>query len=335
MLIDVMPTHSISAKTAIITGITGQIGSYLCSFLLQKGYYIYGMTRRETPKTISNNIKYIRTDYTNIDELLVTIDPDEIYHLAAETDATVSMNEPADTFAVNSNLVSIICETIKHHNLRGKIFLANSVEIFKGLKGSRVIKETSLEFYPKNPYGVAKLSAYWMGRSYRENHGLFIVNGIISNCESTLRRDTYVTKKVINAAKNYNPERPLSIGSLDSMCDWIHANDVAEAAWMTLQADVADDYLCCSGKNHSVRQLIELVYGNMNLAVKWEGVGFEEQGVIKTTGVVSVKVDPSLYRKYNSNEQELTYDNSKLRRLGWRMKYDLAGIINSMIDSER
>lgn len=319
---------------ALITGINGQIAYYLYKILLNKNYEIYGLCRT-LPTKILPKINYLLCDLSDVAKLkdiIIKYNFDEIYNLAAQTDAVLSLKDPEETLWLNGNVVMAICETIKGSGTCGsiKLFQANSVEIYKGLHISS-IDESMLSFYPKNPYAIGKLAAYWTVKYYRDELKCFCCSGIIFNTESPLRNERYVTKKIVNTLKN---KTLLKVGNVDSRKDWIHAYDVAFAAWLILQQEIADDYVIGLGETHSVKEFITLAYSHLNITIEWIGDGIELKGINKDNNELLVTIDAQFFRSYESNTAPLNGNNNKLRSIGWSPKYKLNDIIVDLFTEE-
>lgn len=272
--------------------------------------------------------------------------PDEIYNLAAQADAVTSISEPEDTLLVNANSVMTICEVIRSLSTTKqiKLFQANSSEIFKGLtlKGTDnekalIIDETKLEFYPKNPYAIAKLTAYWSVRNYREYHKLFLCNGIIFNAESPRRNPKFVVNKIARTirAMKTNDQIQLIIGDLEAQRDWIHAYDVAMAAWTVLQQNDSDDYMISLNSHHTVRDTIQQACNITDIDITWKGdkQTMNEFGINAKTGQVLVTIDPKLFRPYELKTIPLVGNNTKLKSTGWSPKYSWSDMITEMVTS--
>lgn len=339
-----------SKKVALIIGINGQIGSYLYEILREKGYKIYGIIRH-IPSKVLPDVTYLMCDLEDSSILkkhILNIRPNEIYNMAAQSDAVISIEQPEYTMAVNCNVVIALCEVVKELGgiISCKLFQASSMELYKGLD-KEVIDEDTLEFYPKNPYAIAKLAAYWIVRHYREQYGCYINNGIISNAESPRRDIKFVTRKILASVKEIikDPKFIMKIGNLDAQRDWIHAYDVAMAAWLMLQQDKPGDYIIGLGTNHSVRYFIERSFLKVGIKVKWirnsdsrkelwEGIPntVDEIAVDALTGRVLVIVDPTLFRIYETKAQTICGNNNKLKSIGWVPKYSLDDIITDIVN---
>jgi len=297
----------------------------LKEILLLKGYKVYGILRKNIK---IKNVKTFECDMNNIKKLkkiILKINPDEIYNLAAQADATISIKNPEESFFTNSNIVLAICETIKNTNI--KLFQANSSEIFKGIEKSE-ITEDLLTFYPKNPYAIAKLSAYWMIRWYREYYNLYVCNGIIFNTESPRRNKKFVINKIISKIKH---NKILKIGNLNMKKDWIHAYDVAHAAWLSLQQKQSDDYIISLNNLHSVREVIEYTFKYIHKDIQWVDQDLNEIGKGSSNELL-VKVDSRFFRKYEEKNTYLVGNNTKLKNIGWIPLYSWEKIIEEIFE---
>lgn len=340
-------------------GINGQIGSYLYEILHNKNYRIYGIVRT-IPQNKLPGVTYLKCDLSDqegLKQIIISVHPDEIYNMAAQTDALISISQPEETMWVNTNIVVTLCEMARQYGF--KLFQSGSIEIYKGLNLT-TIDENTLSFYPKNPYAISKLASHWMVRYYREQHGCYMVNGIIFNAESPRRKETYVTRKItLFVRKIFNltgdpqgldkienltgspqaldkilndPDYVLTLGNLDAERDWIHASDVAMAAWMSLQHNVPQDYIIGLGTNHSVRTFIEKSFAYVGITIIWKGKFINEIGIDDKTGRILVRIDPSLFRQYETKTVPLHGDNTQLKSIGWVPKYTLDDIIHELID---
>lgn len=333
-----------SLKKALIIGINGQIGSYLCDILHTKNYCIYGVVRC-LPADKLSYVTYFECDINDITKLKTVISsivPDEIYNMAAQSDAVRSVLEPESTLWTNANVVVALCEIIRkiknESNRCIKLFQAGSVEIFRGLNiGEERIDESVLTFYPKNPYAIAKLTAYWMIRYYREQHQCYMCNGIIFNAESPRRSEKFVTRKIASGVKQAlkDPNYILTIGNLDAQRDWIHAYDVAMAAWLILQQGTPDDFMIGLGSNHSVRTFVEKSFAQVNIKIIWTGArgSTNELGYDYDTGRVLITIDPAFFREYETKTTPLLGNVNKLRSIGWRPVHSLDTIITELLNA--
>lgn len=300
---------------------------------------VYGLTR-STPIHPIQGVIYVKCDISDIGtfkDIICELCPDEIYHFAAQTVATISVKEPEKTLWVNGNVVMAICEAILSTDKPIKLFIANSSELFKG-RSTRRVNESDLDFYPKNPYGIGKLAAYWISRYYREHFGLHICSGIIFNAESPKRKPSYVTSKIVKEVVNIAKTRKgkLSVGNIDSWRDWIHAYDVANAAKVILSQDRPSDYIISLNEVHSVRYLIEQTFLLVNIDITWVGErsSLAEIGINRETGETVVEINKDFFRSYETSPNILKGDSSKLLSIGWEPQYTtVIDIMRDMINS--
>ncbi|MHB1407217.1 MAG: GDP-mannose 4,6-dehydratase [Desulfitobacteriaceae bacterium] len=337
-------------KTALITGITGQDGSYLTEFLLDKGYQVHGMIRRastfntkridhlfENPE-IGGKTLFLHhgdlTDSSNINRLIEKIRPDEIYNLGAQSHVQVSFEVPEYTAETDAIGTLRILDAIKESGLICKYYQASTSELFGGMPGTAPQSEKT-PFYPRSPYAAAKLYAYWVTVNYREAYDLFACNGILFNHESPRRGETFVTRKITRAVANFvgGKQDKLSLGNLAAKRDWGYAGDYVEGMWMMLQAEKPQDYVLATGETHTVCEFVEMAFKKVGIEVKWKGRGVEEKGYHGVTGQLLVDVNPRYFRP---TEVELLWgDPSKAEReLGWRRKVDFDGLVNMMMESD-
>ena len=340
-------------KIALITGITGQDGSYLAEFLLKKGYVVHGLKRRsssfntqridhlyEDPHT-SDNRFFLHygdlTDSTNIIKIIKKTKPDEIYNLGAQSHVAVSFESPEYTANCDALGALRILEAVKLLGLQNhtKIYQASTSELY-GLAQETPQKETT-PFYPRSPYGVAKLYAYWIIINYREAYGIFACNGILFNHESPRRGDTIVTRKITMAltAIDMKIQECLFIGNLDSKRDWGHASDYVELQWRMLQQDEPDDYVISTGRQESVRRFIELCAKKLGWGgIAWEGIGLEEVGRRIDTNEIVVRVDQQYFRP--TEVDSLLGDSTKAKnKLGWEPSITLENLVSEMIENDQ
>lgn len=335
-------------KKALITGVTGQDGSYLAEFLLEKGYEVHGLLRRssvfnrERLKNIyvdelnchKNFYLYYgdMTDSSSIINLLSTIKPDEVYNLAAQSHVHVSFEIPE--YTTNSDALGVlrILETIKTLGMKStKFYQASSSELY-GLVQETPQKETT-PFYPRSPYAVAKLYGYWIVVNYREAYNMFACNGIFFNHESERRSDRFVSKKITKgvAAIKLGLIDKLHMGNLNAKRDWGYAKDYVEAMWLMLQQDKPEDFVIATGETHSVREFVELAFKRIGIDIIWKGEGIDERGINKKNGKVLVEIEPLYFRPLDVDF--LLGDNSKARaRLGWEPKIKFEKLVNLMVD---
>mgnify|MGYP001338184136 CR=1 FL=1 len=338
-------------KKALIFGITGQDGSYLAEFLLEKKYLVHGVKRRSSsintfridhiyqePHSKSRNF-FLHygdiTDSTSVSKIIEKIRPDEIYNLAAQSHVAVSFEVPEYTANADALGALRILEAIKFHKLekKTKFYQAGTSEMYGKVQESPQNEKTN--FYPLSPYGVAKLYAHWITKNYREAYNIFGSNGILFNHESPRRGETFVTKKIIRALVRIKmgKQKKLFLGNLDSKRDWGHARDYVEAMWKILQQKKPDDYVIATGKQLSIRQFINLVTKKLNLKIIWRGKGLNEKGIEVKTKKDIILVDKNYIRPLDVNT--LLGNASKARRkLSWKPKTNINQLIEEMISEE-
>jgi NDP-4-keto-2,6-dideoxyhexose 3-C-methyltransferase len=299
---------------ALITGITGQIGHYLVNLLYSKGYQIYGTTRG----IVGKSDKYTLLE-GDIGDIITVLNPVEIYHLAAETDSLNSINYPLETINSNGVLTAKICERLP---INCKLFVANSTELFKGSQ-AKIISEDTMEnyMYPRTPYSIGKNMSYWAARYYREQNSKFICSGILTNTESKLRRSCYVTKKIINGIKN---KEVLTLENLNIYRDWIHASDVANAAWLILNQETPKDYIISTGKLTSLKEFINMTLNKMGIVYEWGG------DICTSNGEVII-INKNEVRSYELNNGDCVFNNDLLKSINWVQQFELEDIIIDMI----
>ena len=329
-------------KKALITGITGQDGSYLAKLLLEKGYEVHGIIRRSS----SINTKRIDhifdnenlhlhygdvTDSLSLMNVLKKHEPDEIYNLAAQSHVKVSFETPEYTAMVDGLGTLKILESVRLLNLekKTKIYQASTSEMF-GLVQETPQKETT-PFYPRSPYGVAKLYAYWIVKNYRESYNIFACSGILFNHESPRRGHTFVTKKIVDGLEAVSAGRKecLYLGNMNAMRDWGHAKDYVRAMHLMLQQDTPEDFVIATGEQYSVREFVEHCAPYFGLQILWEGDGINEVGINKLTGKVIVRIDEKYFRP--TEVETLLGDASKAKRiLGWEPEYSFDDLVEDM-----
>jgi GDPmannose 4,6-dehydratase len=327
---------------AFITGVTGQDGSYLAEFLLERGYEVHSIVRRASVFTtlrINHILEHPNfktyygdlTDSSNLHMLLSKIQPDEVYNLGAQSHVAVSFEVPEYTAEVNAVGTIRLLDAIKDLGIKPKFYQASTSELFGGLPHTAPQSELT-PFYPKSPYGAAKLYAYWVTVNYRESYDLFACNGILFNHESPRRGETFVTKKITKAvAKIFQGKQDkLALGNLDAKRDWGYAKDYVECMWLMLQHERPDDYVIASGETYTVRQFTEWAFEEIGIKIRWEGSGINEKGIDTNSGQVRVFVDPRYFRPA---EVELLWgDSSKaFSQLGWRPKKSIRDLIKMMV----
>jgi GDPmannose 4,6-dehydratase len=340
-----------SQKTALITGITGQDGSYLAELLLAKGYVVHGLVRRSSSSntariqhllTVGSDTDGLlslhhgdMTDATVLTRLVEETKPDEIYNLAAQSHVAVSFDSADYTANVDALGTLRLIEAIRTAGLvrTCRFYQASTSELY-GLVQETPQRETT-PFHPRSPYAVAKLYAYWIVRNYREAHGLHGSNGILFNHESPRRGETFVTRKITLAVGRIarGLQQKLQLGNLDASRDWGHARDFVEGMHLILQQDKPDDYVLATGETHTVREFVELAFGHIGRKIKWSGQGDMEKGLDAKTGEVLVEVDPKFYRP--AEVQFLLGDPSKAKReLGWTPKTSFATLVEEMVKAD-
>ena len=329
-------------KKAFITGVTGQDGSYLAELLLEKGYEIHAILRRSsvfTTQRIEHILEHERmftyhgdlTDSSNIHRLLMNIKPDEVYNLGAQSHVSVSFEVPEYTADVVGLGTIRILDAVRDLGPDCKYYQASTSELFGGIPGTEPQSETT-PFYPKSPYGAAKLYAYWVTVNYRESYDLFACNGILFNHESPRRGETFVTKKITTAIARIHQGRQniLTLGNMDAKRDWGHAKDFVYAQWLMLQQDKPQDYVIATGETHTVREFVELSFKEIGVDIEWQGVGVNEQGVDSKTDKVLVKVDEKYFRP--AEVELLLGDPSKAEKeLGWQRQISFQELVSGMV----
>lgn len=335
-------------KTALISGITGQDGAYLASFLLNKGYEVHGIKRRSSLFNTARiddlyedlHEKDARfflhygdlTDASNLIRIIQQVRPDEIYNLAAQSHVKVSFETPE--YTANSDALGTLrlLEAIRILGLEKhtRFYQASTSELFG--KVQETPQRETTPFYPRSPYAAAKLYAYWITVNYREAYGIFASNGILFNHESELRGETFVTRKITRAAARIalGLQEKTWLGNLDAKRDWGHAEDYVEAMWRILQHDVPEDFVVATGETHSVREFADLAFREAGLELEWHGTGLEEKGVEARTGRVLVEVDPRYFRP--TEVDLLLGDPSKTERLlGWKRRVTFEDLVRRMV----
>lgn len=338
-------------KIALITGITGQDGSYLAEFLLEKGYEVHGIKRRASSFN-TDRIDHLyqdphepdvkmalhygdMTDATNLIRIIQEVQPDEIYNLAAQSHVQVSFETPE--YTANSDALGAlrILEAVRILGLEKKtrIYQASTSEMFGNVH--EVPQKETTPFYPRSPYGAAKVYAYWIVVNYREAYGLHASNGILFNHESPVRGETFVTRKITRALARIKEgmQECLYIGNLESRRDWGHAKDYVEAMWLMLQQDEPDDYVIACGEQHSVREFIETAGRELSMDIEWQGSGIDEIGIDRSTGKQIVAIDSRYFRP--TEVETLLGDPSKAKKqLGWAAKTTFAELVKEMVAAD-
>lgn len=336
-------------KKALITGITGQDGSYLAEFLLEKGYEVHGLIRRASTFNTERidhlyrdpHLQHTKlflhygdlSDSSNISRLLQKVQPDEIYHLGAQSHVRVSFDMPEYTGDVTGLGTLRLLDAIRDAGIRTKFYQASSSEMF-GLVQEVPQKETT-PFYPRSPYGVAKVYAYWITVNYRESYGLFACNGILFNHESPRRGETFVTRKITRGLTRIfcGIEEKLYLGNLDAKRDWGYAKDYVEGMWLMLQQDAPEDYVLSTNETHTVREFIEESCRILGMELIWQGEGVAEKGVDRKTGKVIIEIDEKYFRP--TEVDLLIGDNTKAKdKLGWEPKTKFKELVKIMVEAD-
>jgi len=333
-------------KCGIITGATGQDGSYLTDLLLEKGYTVFCMVRRTTYKLEDSNLKGVidkikvfdadvldQPSVLNVFVQASKFDEIEVYNLAAQSDVGVSFKCPSMTIETNFIGTLNILETIKQLNLtkKCKLYHASTSEMFG--KVQAVPQTETTPFYPRSPYGVSKVGAHWLVKNYRESYNIFACCGILFNHESPRRGDKFVTQKVVKGLQRVlnNRQDKVTMGNLDSLRDWGHAKDYVQGMWLMLQQSEADDYIIATGEQHSVREFIECVAKEHSKDIVWEGSGVSEVG--KIDGKVVVDVAEEFYRPCEVDS--LVGDPSKMKGIGWKQQNSFEDLVKDMVQSSK
>lgn len=337
-------------KKALITGITGQDGSYLTELLLSKEYEVHGIIRRassfntgridhlfENP-AVGNKTLFLHhgdmTDSSNLNRLIEKIHPDEIYNLAAQSHVQVSFEVPEYSAEVDGIGTLRLLDAIKESGIRTKFYQASTSELFGGMPGTEPQNEKT-PFYPRSPYSAAKLYAYWVTVNYREAYGLFACNGILFNHESPRRGETFVTRKITRAvaAIKAGKQDKLYLGNLDAKRDWGFAGDYVVGMWLMLQKEKPDDYVLATGETHTVREFAELAFKEAEIEIVWQGTGIDEKGMDAHTGKVLVEINPRYFRP--TEVELLLGDPTKAEsELGWQRKVGFKELVSMMVKAD-
>jgi len=339
------------SKTALITGITGQDGAYLAEFLLAKGYNVHGVKRRASSfntdridhlyqdpheKNVRFKLHYgDLTDSTNLIRIIQEVQPDEIYNLAAQSHVAVSFETPE--YTANSDAVGTlrVLEAIRILGLdkKTRFYQASTSEMFG--KVQEIPQRETTPFYPRSPYGAAKVYAYWITVNYREAYGLYACNGILFNHESPLRGETFVSRKITRALTRIHVglQETLHLGNLDSRRDWGHARDYVRAQWLMLQQPTPDDFVIATGQQHSVRDFVAAAGARLGMRIEWKGSGVDEEGIDKKTGRTLVRVDPRYFRP--TEVETLLGDPTKAKeKLGWAAEVTFEQLVTEMVAAD-
>ena len=336
-------------KKALITGITGQDGSYLTELLLEKGYEVHGVIRRHS-MPCTQRIDHLLsdgqydgglflhhgdlTDSSHAHTLIREIQPDEVYNLAAQSHVAVSFEVPEYTAEATGIGTIRLLEAVRQSKPDARFYQASTSELFGGIPDTAPQSETT-PFYPKSPYGAAKLYSFWITKNYRESYDMFAVNGILFNHESPRRGETFVTRKITLAVARIHAgkQEKLSLGNLDAKRDWGFAGDYVEGMWRILQHEVPDDYVLATNETHTVREFAELAFREIGVEIEWRGEGVEEKGYDAKSGRLLVDVDPRYFRPA---EVELLWGNASKaeRELGWQRKVSFLELVRMMVRAD-
>ena len=339
------------SKVALISGVTGQDGAYLAELLLEKGYIVHGIKRRSSlfntdridhlyqdphDKNVKFKLHYgDLTDTSNLTRIIQEVKPDEIYNLAAQSHVKVSFENPE--YTANSDAIGTlrILEAIRILGLEKttRFYQASTSELYG--KVQEVPQSEKTPFYPRSPYGVAKLYGFWIVKNYREAYGLYACNGILFNHESPMRGETFVTRKITRAAARISlgMQDTMYLGNLDAQRDWGHAKDYVEGMWRMLQQEKADDYVLATGEMITVRDFVAKSFKELGIEVEWKGSGEEEEGINKANGKVIVKVDPKYFRP--TEVDLLIGDSTKARtELGWKPTFTVDELVKDMVQAD-
>ncbi len=336
-----------TSKKALITGITGQDGSYLAELLIEKKYEVHGIIRRSSSFNtgridhIINNKSYNEffflhygdvTDASSLNRILDKIKPDEIYNLAAQSHVKVSFEIPDYTAQVDALGTLRFLDAIRETGIQPKFYQASTSELYG--KVQETPQNENTPFYPRSPYGVAKLYAYWIIKNYREAYGLFASNGILFNHESPRRGGTFVTRKITTAVSRIKEgyQEELFLGNLDAKRDWGYAPEYVKGMWMIMQQKEPDDYVLATGKTYTVRNFVELAFNEVGIEIEWSGEGVNEIGVDKKDGVRRVAINSKYFRP--TEVDLLLGDASKARSIGWKPETSLKELVSIMVQSD-
>lgn len=335
-------------KKALITGITGQDGSYLAELLLEKGYAVHGLVRRSSSGNL-NRISHLDqdeslserfflhegdlSDSSSIKRIIDAVQPDEVYNLAAMSHVKVSFDIPEYTADIDGLGALRFLEAIRASCPKARFYQASTSELYGKVR--EIPQSETTPFYPRSPYGVAKLYAYWAVINYREAYGIYACNGILFNHESPRRGETFVSRKITMAVARIKMglQQRLILGNLDAKRDWGYAKDFVEGMWRMLQQDFPEDYVLATGETTTVRDFVELSFREVNMDIQWEGKGVEEKGFDKKTGALLIEVSPEFFRPA---EVDLLIGNPRKakEKLGWTSKTSLKELVNIMVRSD-
>lgn len=339
------------SKTALITGVTGQDGAYLAELLLNKGYIVHGVKRRSSlfntdridhlyqdphEEHVNFSLHYgDLTDSTNLIRIIQEVQPDEIYNLAAQSHVQVSFETPEYTANADAVGTLRLLEAIRILGLTEKtrFYQASTSELYGNVQ--EIPQSEKTPFYPRSPYGVAKLYSYWITVNYREAYNIFGCNGILFNHESPLRGETFVTRKITRAIARIKLglQDKIYLGNLNAKRDWGFAGDYVEAMWLMLQQDEPDDFVIATGETHEVREFVEQAFTQIGIEIQWQGEGVNEKGLDKATGKILVEVDPRYFRP--TEVEILLGDPTKAKeKLGWEPKVTFGELVRMMVEAD-
>jgi len=333
-------------KKALITGITGQDGYFLTSLLLEKGYEVHGIVRRNSQNSLGN-LEHLPdgekeqiiihsgdiTDSVFIDSVIKEIQPDEVYHLAAQSFVGFSFENPKFTYDVNIGGTLNVANAIKEYSPSSKLYFAATSELYG--KVQEIPQKETTPFYPRSPYGVSKLAGFWTIKNYRESYGLFMSNGILFNHESEMRGPEFVTRKIsLGVAKIYHGlQNCIELGNLNAKRDWGYAGDYVYGMWLMLQHHKPNDFVLATNETHTVREFVEKAFGVVGIDIEWEGEGVNEIGRDANSGKVLVKVNPEFFRP--AEVDILIGDYSKAKKeLGWKPEVEFKDLVKIMVEKD-
>lgn len=329
-------------KNALITGITGQDGSYLAELLLERGYTVYGIMRRKSVVDYGNvdhikdKINFIYADMTDIVSLINAMrisQAEEVYNLAAQSFVATSWEQPILTADIDALGVTNLLEAIRTIKPNARFYQASTSEMF-GLVQEMPQKETT-PFYPRSPYGVAKLYGHWLTKNYRESYGMYACSGILFNHESERRGKEFVTRKITDAVARikFGIQDHLELGNMDAKRDWGHSKDYVKAMWLMLQQEIPDDYVIATNETRTVREFVEIAFKHAGMEIKWNGSGIDEIGIDAATGKTVVKVNPNYFRP--AEVEVLLGDPSKAEQvLGWKREISFSELVERMVRND-
>jgi len=329
-------------KNALITGITGQDGSYLSELLLEKGYTVYGIMRRKSVVDYGNvahlkdKIHFIYADMTDVVSLVSAMrisQADEVYNLAAQSFVATSWEQPIITADIDAVGVTHLLEAIRIVKPQARFYQASTSEMFGLVQEMPQTEKTP--FYPRSPYGVAKLYGHWITKNYRESYGMYACSGILFNHEGERRGKEFVTRKITDAVARIKLglQDHVELGNLDAKRDWGHSQDYVYAMWLMLQQSTPDDYVIASGETRTIREFVETAFSRVDIKIQWQGSGKEEVGIDKASGKTIVKINPRFFRPA---EVEILLGNPEKaeRQLGWKRKISFPELVTRMVDND-